>query len=179
MKGLVFTEFLEMVENQAGLEAVDRLISTVDPPSGGAYTAVGTYPHEELVDLTVALSDQIDVPVPDLLEAFGHHCFTRFNAAYPQFFEGVDGTFEFLKTIEEHIHVEVRKLYPDAELPHFEYEEPEPGELLLHYRSSRPFADFCAGLVRGCTEFFGEGVTVQREDDADGGRRATFRLRHT
>lgn len=28
--------------------------------------------------------------------------------------------FQFLKNIENYIHVEVRKLYPDAELPTFE-----------------------------------------------------------
>ena len=42
MKGIVFTEFLEMVEAQFGLDTVDAIIENSDLPSRGAYTAVGT-----------------------------------------------------------------------------------------------------------------------------------------
>ena len=49
MKGIVFTEFLEMVEQRFSPEIADRLIDESDLPSGGIYTAVGTYEHTEIV----------------------------------------------------------------------------------------------------------------------------------
>lgn len=43
MKGVVFTEFIEMVEGRFGLAMVDRIIEAAQLPSSGVYTAVGTY----------------------------------------------------------------------------------------------------------------------------------------
>jgi hypothetical protein len=49
MKGIVFTEFIEMVEQRFGYEIVDELLTETELPSGGAYTAIGTYSHHEIV----------------------------------------------------------------------------------------------------------------------------------
>ncbi len=51
MKGMVFTEFLEMVEDRFSPEIADRIITASDLRSGGAYTAVGTYEHSEMIQL--------------------------------------------------------------------------------------------------------------------------------
>lgn len=49
MKGMIFTEFLEMVEEKFSMEMVDQILSESDLPSGGIYTSVGNYPHTEIV----------------------------------------------------------------------------------------------------------------------------------
>ena len=122
MKGIVFTEFLEMVESRFSFDMVDDILDDARPASGGAYTAVGTYPHDEMVALVSALSARSGLAVADLLRAFGAHLFGRFVQGYPDFFARVDNAFDFLAGIEDIIHAEVRKLYPDAELPHFTIE---------------------------------------------------------
>lgn len=163
MKGVVFTEFLEMVEEVFSPDLVDEIIEACELPSGGAYTSLGTYEHAEMVQLVVELSKQTETPVADLLKSFGSHLFTRFVAGYPHFFEPDDDTFSFLSRLENGIHVEVKKLYPDAELPSFDHEA-SPGKLVMTYRSSRPFADLAEGLMRGCMAHFGEPIALQRED---------------
>jgi hypothetical protein len=163
MKGVVFTEFLEMVEERFSEELADRIVEACDLPSGGAYTTVGTYDHAELVRLVVALGTATGTPVPDLVRAFGRHLFHRFVGMYPQLFVGVRSAFDFLRNIETHIHAEVRKLYPDAELPRLECNEPAPDRMEMIYRSSRPFADLAEGLILGCAEHFGEDLRVTRE----------------
>jgi hypothetical protein len=168
MKGIVFTEFLEMVETRFTPAVADRIITACDLPSGGAYTAVGTYAHEELVQLVAQLSTVTGVAAPDLLRTFGEQLFQRFVALYPQFFAGVPSAFAFLARIEDHIHVEVRKLYPEAELPTFTYDASTPGRLTLVYRSTRPFAAFAEGLIRGCITHFGAPITLHAEDRSDG-----------
>lgn len=163
MKGIVFTEFLEMVEVTFSPEIVDDIIAACDLPSGGSYTAVGTYDHSELVQLVGQLSTMTGRPVPDLVRAFGQHLFQRFVAIYPRLFAGVDSAFDFLMSIETHIHTEVRKLYADAELPSFECTVPTPNRMEMIYRSSRPFADLAEGLIIGCADHFGEQITIRRE----------------
>ncbi|MCX7200840.1 MAG: hypothetical protein NTV17_00650 [Burkholderiales bacterium] len=41
MKGMIFTEFLELVERTYSPEMADDLIDASNLPSGGAYTSVG------------------------------------------------------------------------------------------------------------------------------------------
>jgi hypothetical protein len=164
MKGIVFTEFLEMVEDRFSPAIADRIITAADLPSGGAYTAVGTYDHTELVRLVTRLSTETGITASDLVRAFGTHLFSRFATGYSQLFDGIGSVFAFLEGLEGYIHVEVRKLYPDAELPQFVCVIANPHTLTLTYQSVRPFADFAEGLLLGCIAHFDEPIDVHRED---------------
>ncbi len=53
MKGIVFTEFLEMVEEKFSPELADRIVEEAELPSGGVYTTVGTYNHGEMIKLVI------------------------------------------------------------------------------------------------------------------------------
>lgn len=179
MKGIVFTELIEMVENDLGIEIADRMIAGAKTKNDGAYTAVGTYDHAELIQLVFSLSSETGIPVPNLVQTFGRHLFARFNALYPQFFQGVETAIDFLPMIETFIHVEVRKLYPDAELPSFDCEHHE-GVLEMTYRSKRPFADLAEGLIRACVEHFQDAIEISRTDLGDrNGTEARFTLVRT
>ncbi|MGE9293383.1 MAG: heme NO-binding domain-containing protein [Puniceicoccales bacterium] len=168
MKGIVFTEFLEMVEDRFGMDMADKILDEADlPMSRGAYTAVGTYPHSEMVSLVTHLSAESQVPVPDLLKVYGEHLFGRFHTLYPSFFEGVDNAFDFLASIHDVIHVEVKMLYPDAELPKFVCARPSPNVLTMHYISSRQMQDFAEGLISGCLKHFDEAITIEVQPQAD------------
>jgi len=162
MKGMVFTEFLEMVESAHGYAMVDRIVEAAHLPSAGAYTAVGTYDHAEMWSLVSQLSHATATPVPDLMQAFGRYLVKRFAAGHGVFFQA-PGLFDFLASIDSVIHVEVRKLYPDAELPHFEVLERTPTRMVLVYRSPRHFGDLAEGLMRGSADHYGEPVRISRE----------------
>ena len=170
MKGIVFCEFIDFVEEQAGEEIVDDMIQQANPASGAAYTAVGKYDWREMVDMVVALSKIISAPVSDLIRAFGRHLFARLKVIYPQFIEGQVDSFKFLMSIESQIHVEVLKLYPDAELPKLDVRQSGPNNLIVGYTSCRPFGDLCVGMIEGCADHFGEKFefrTTTRDDGLD------------
>jgi Haem-NO-binding len=177
MKGIVFTEFLEMVEARFSPSVADHIIAAADLPSRGAYTAVGTYDHSELIHLVTHLSTETGIAGPDLVRTFGTHLFGRFTTSYPHLFDGIGSVFSFLERLDDYIHVEVRKLYPDAELPQFAFAIEDPHSLTLTYRSTRPFADFAEGLLIGCIAHFGEPIDLYREDLAgEPGTAARFSL---
>ena len=168
MKGVVFTEFLEMVEERYSLETVDQLIAKAAPGHGGVYTSVGTYPVEEMFALVAALAEVSKLPPPVLLRAFGEHLFGRFVKGYPVLFEGVSGPLDLLKRVDSYIHVEVRKLYPEAELPRFDAVEKSERVLELTYSSPRRLSDFAHGLIAGCGKHFGVPLDIASEDLSDG-----------
>lgn len=167
MKGMVFTEFLEMVEDKFSADMVDDIIADSNLPNAGAYTAVGTYDHGELVQMVVALSKRTEIPAAALVQVFGEHLFGRFHVLYPSFFTGVTSALDFLEGIETVIHTEVRKLYPDAQLPQFECTRSQDGLKML-YSSPRHFGDLAEGLIKGAVAHFGGGIEVTRIAQANG-----------
>ena len=177
MKGVVFTEFLEMVEDRFSPEMADRIIEAAELPSGGVYTTVGTYDHREMIQLVSCLSGETGIPSTELVRSFGMYLFGRFHTIFPKYFEGITSSFDFLHRVDHYVHVEVQKLYPDAELPSFDCDTSQPGCLRLTYRSSRPFAALAEGLIRGCVAHYGEAVDIAMEDLSDGtGTAARFVL---
>ena len=178
MKGVVYTELLGMMEEKFGLEIVDRLIQACDLPSEGVYTSVGTYDFQELIAIVAQLSEEISVPVSDLVRDFGKYLFTRFTKTYPQIFAEYQSMVAWLGSVEGVIHVEVKKLYPDAELPTLEFEQQSEREWCLTYRSTRPFADLCEGLIEACGDYYGETWEIQRQDlSSPAGSLARFNMR--
>lgn len=162
MKGIVFTEFFEMVEEKFGYEMVDDLISTTDLSSEGIYTSVGVYEHTEMVNLVVNLGEKTKIPVEQLLKIFGGYLFKTFTKSYGHFMTNAPDTFTFLASIHKYIHVEVQKLYPDAELPHFSIERTDENTLTMIYTSERKMADLAFGLIEGCAEHYKESVEISQ-----------------
>lgn len=178
MKGMVFTEFFEMVEDVFGDDVLDDIIDDAALPHDGVYTSVGIYPYSEMTALVSALANRTGNELTALIETFGHHLFGRFTALYPGFFVGVESTYDFLAGIDNHIHVEVKKLYPDAQLPQFDIHRNDQ-QLELIYNSQRPFGYLAKGLIQGCIEHFKEPITIDKVYISDDMTSARFTLNMT
>ncbi|MBP1852668.1 heme NO-binding domain-containing protein [Rhizobium halophytocola] len=174
MKGIVFTEFLEFVAETFNEDLVDDMIEDCDFAHKGAYTAVGSYAHEELVKLGRSLSRRRDMSVAEIMCGFGRHLGHRFAALYPVFFDQQDDFFAFLDGVEHNIHGEVKKLYPDAELPSFRTVTMDGRRMVLEYRSSRHLQSLAEGLILGTGDMFGETITVAWQAGAMAGEPVVF-----
>lgn len=177
MKGVVFTEFIQFIEAQFGIVTADHLLTATNPKSGGVYSAVGSYDAGELLALVVELSKVKQIPAPVLVKAFGSYLFFRFIAAHGPWLSAFKTTEQLLGSVESHIHVEVRKLYPDAELPHLVFRQLDATNSELHYRSTRPLADLAEGLIESTIRHFADPITFVRVDlPPEDGTAASFRL---
>jgi len=165
MKGIVFTEFFDMVETVFNTDMVDNIIDDCDLSTNGAYTSVGTYPHTELLQLVGALSKHSNISIRDLVYKYGHHLFARFHTLMPSFFEKPKNAFEFLESVHDTVHVEVKKLYPDAQLPNFTTSRESENVLKMVYESQCPFADFAHGLMVGCVDHYRENIDITFKDN--------------
>jgi hypothetical protein len=174
MKGIIFTEFLDMVEGIHGYGLVDELLNECDLKSGGIYTAIGTYEHKEMVQLFDKLSEKIEIPMSSLLKSFGHYLFGTFRTAYPSFFESAHTAFSFLESIEKYIHEEVLKLYPDAQLPKFQTRLINENCLEMIYLSDRGMADFAEGLIEKTLEHYKESAVIEKKNIEESGRQVKF-----
>ena len=99
MLGMVFTEFIELVEEKFSPEMADAVLTEAAPVHGGAYTAVGYYAFEELARMVDILSRRTGVPAPELVRVFGHHLLGRYAQGHASMcriaqapYEGPEGT---------------------------------------------------------------------------------------
>ena len=66
-----------------------------------------------------------------------------------------------MEKIDGHIHVEVKKLYPDAELPSFETERMGK-DMKMTYRSERKFSDLAVGLISAASEHYKTPLGIEQ-----------------
>lgn len=162
MKGIIFNLLEEVVAAHAGEDAWDRLLEAVH--ADGAYTSLGNYPDEEFAKLISALSGKNGRSDRDTLKWFGQLSMPFLARRYPEFFEPYKNLRSFLLSLNDVIHAEVRKLYPGADVPMFEFETPAGSAghdtLIIHYRSKRRLCLLAEGFIVGASERFGEQVTV-------------------
>lgn len=174
MKGIVFTEFLDLVEDKFGLEMVDSIIEQSKLESEGAYTSIGTYKFSEMLQLLQNLSNNTGVTIDDLLLVYSEHFFSVLQTSYPGLLATYKDPLEMLSSIEDHIHIEVRKIYPDAELPVFIVEEKTNKSLIMIYKSSRAMHHFGLGLMNKTFEYFNSSAKIILEKIKDDGTEVRF-----
>jgi hypothetical protein len=174
MKGIIFKQFLTLVEKEFGEDLVEEMIDHSKVPSGGSYTSVGTYPHEEIIKLAETLSKKTNTNVNVLLKQFSSHLALYFLHTHGKYFKNTD-LFTFLESINNHIHKEVKKLYPEAELPEISTKR-QGQSLILEYSSSRPFADLAEGLIESTTEYFDEDISMTVLESSVDGKYRVFKI---
>ena len=171
MKGIIFTELIEMVEEGHGLKIADQLLSHPDLSSQGVFIATGTYPVTDLEILLAELENILGANRDALLNLFSGHLFKAFGKRYPELLGNYESSFALLEKIESHIHVEVRKLYPDAELPEFEVVERTDKNLIMIYRSTRNMEALAHGLMQAAGQHFEEELDITQEKLPNGATR--------
>lgn len=160
MKGVIFNLLEEAVTRAFGEVVWDDLLDAAELQ--GAYTAVGTYPDEELMTLVGAAAKALTMSEDDVIRWFGRNAMPLLVERYPVFFEGHDSTRSFVLTLNEVIHPEVRKLFPGAYAPEFDFDASVADGVTLGYSSHRDLCPFAEGLLLGAADHFGETATLEQ-----------------
>ena len=162
MKGIIFNLLEGITTAECGEDNWDDVLDRAC--LDGAYTAIGSYPDGDFMALLGAVPKP-GLDTDDRLRWFGRQAMPTLHERYPLFFADHISTRPFLLTLNDVIHAEVRKLYPGATVPVFDFaDDPAaPDVLLLGYRSPRRLCMLAEGFVLGAADFFGEAVTVGQD----------------
>ena len=179
MKGFIFTNFLDFVEKSNGLDMVDEMLSECDLASEGVYSAFNSYEFDELVSLLTFVSKKTGIEPQVLLEAFGRFVFPYLIGKHSYIVEKYSNALDLIAGIESHIHIEVKKLYEDAELPAFSVVEKTQNSLTLIYTSSRGLTYFAIGLMRETLDFFKVKGKVSMEENYNNDGSVKFHIQLT
>lgn len=178
MKGMVFTELVEFVEEKFGFEVADGMLEASLLENKGAYTQAANYPFEELAAIVTKLSQITGIAMGTLIEAYGRHLFGRIVGLYPPMVANFSSSLPFIAQVDTFIHPEVKKLYPDADLPSFQVITLSEKELVIDYTSNKPLMPLARGLMLGAADHFGESIEIFEDDTIhDAGQLARFTVR--
>lgn len=158
MKGIVFNLLQEAVTCEHGEDTWDSLLDAAG--LDGVYTALGTYPDGDVALLLKVAAETLGTTPDAVLRWFGRSALPILAQAYPKFFEEHASTYPFVMSLNDIIHPEVRKLYPGADVPTFDFEPRADGSLAIGYLSGRKLCSFAEGLIEGAAAHFGEVVTI-------------------
>lgn len=162
MKGIIFNLLEDVVSTHLGEDAWDAILESAAVE--GAFTSLGNYPDEEFARLIGAVSERTGRNCREALKWYGQSAMPFMTQRYPEFFTQHSGMRSFLLSLNDVIHAEVRKLYPGAEVPAFEFETPAGAAahdtLIIHYRSKRRLCQLAEGFIAGAALHFREQVVV-------------------
>ncbi len=161
VKGIIFNLVEDVVSDAHGAEVWDQLLT--DAGLEGGYTSIGDYPDAELHALVGAASRALDVPPDQVVRTLGHGAALGLSAQYPQFFTPHRRTLDFVVTLNDVIHPEVRKFHRRADPPEFVFTHVGDAELLVEYQSRRGLCALADGMLGGAAAYYGELATVTHE----------------
>ncbi len=154
MKGVVFNLLEAVVSQQYGEDTWDNLLDAAEV--SGSYTSLGNYPDEEMMKLVGAASKALSLTDNEVLRWFGTHAMPVLAQRYKPFFEAHTSTRPFILSLNSIIHPEVRKIYPGADVPEFDFIDTNDGSLMMGYYSARKLCALAQGFVEGAATIYGE-----------------------
>jgi hypothetical protein len=156
MKGDIFNMFEDFICETWDDETYEKIYASACPhlKNKDPYVGPGTYADEDLMTLVGVACDTGNVSQSDAVNAFGKYCFPKLLKKMPELTATYVTPKELLLSVEPIIHVEVRKLYKDTELPRFYYEDKSSDTLTMIYQSKRRLYDFVDGMIQGVSTYY-------------------------
>lgn len=159
MKGILLSIFTDMIEEKYGYEILEEIIDKADLESEAIYLRAGTYSSEELFLMSEILSKKIKISISELLVIYGEFAFRKLIESYPQFVENKKAK-EFLSSVDQVIHAELKKIYPKAKFPNLRVEDSDSTQLTIYYSSKRNLPSLMKGLIQGASIYFKEKISI-------------------
>lgn len=186
MKGIIFTEFLDLVEERFGLEMVDKIICQSKLDSQGIYTSIGTYSFYEFLQLLHNLSKNKSISLVNLLRVFAAQIFSAMDSIYPDMLTSYNDSIEMIAAMNQHIEKifttvnaspeELLKAKSFSPLPQFTVKEKAKNSLIIHYKSERGMQHFWLGLMHEMFQHFNETATIVLEKVKKDGSEVKFTI---
>ena len=161
MKGIIFNIAEDFIVLNHGEDVFEDIILNCNLKTTEPFVGPGTYSDDDMLEIIRVATEKLNVSADALLKELGRFSFSQLFKRYPNFVTPHDDAKTFLMTVDGIIHVEVRKLYQDTQLPVFQYKDISENELVILYFSKRKLYSFMSGLINGVADHFNIKITQE------------------
>ena len=164
MKGEIFRIFESFIIERWSESVFEKIYanSKEELTTKVPFVGPGTYPDQDFFTLVRHALPQLGVDGQSAVRAFGRFLFPQLLKRLPPTLVTATHPRDLLKSLDSVVHVEVRKIYPDATPPRFSYVEPSDNRLMLRYQSKRRLYDLVDGLLDALGAHFNVPMTWKR-----------------
>lgn len=162
MKGIVFNLLEEFVIDRTDEDTYDDIIDECIFTSDGIFVSPMTYPDSDFFEVVKNVCIKLKIDPETAQREFGKFCFEKLILAYPEFVSEGMTIKDFIKSVDQIVHLEVHKLYPGAKTPKFIYHETYDDILEIEYISDRNLCYFMEGVLLGCAHVFKSKINLQQ-----------------
>lgn len=160
MKGVVFLIVQRALREEEGEDVAQRVLA--EAGLAAPFEEGDDYPDAGLVDLLEAAEPRIPGDPAEVRRRLGRSALQELAVEYPSFFQTYTSLEGFLRDLDDVIHPEVRKLFPEAEFPEFHVEDGDEGALTVTYRSQRELCHLAEGLILGTADRYRQEAEVEQ-----------------
>lgn len=160
MKGVIFNILEEFIIAHSSEDVYEEIFAMCPLKSSDGHVAPGTYPDSDLNAIVAAACERLGLEPDTAILLFGEFLFTGLAQRYPHFLVDRTDPFDFLSTVNDVIHVEVRKLMQGTHLPQIECYQHDDGSMTIHYRSKRQLCVLLHGLLIGVGKHFSVDFSI-------------------
>ncbi len=174
MKGVVFTEFLEMVEKTYGLETLDFVLEKSELKSEGIYTAIGDYEIDEFFTLLDNLVLKTKESKNEILYEYGGYICNYLEKNYSDLFKIFNEPLAMLAKLDEYFISQLRKHYPNEDIPSYDVVDRTKDSLTIIYSSQRWLYKFAVAFIERAFKYFKLEANIGTELLLDNGTKVRF-----
>jgi len=164
MKGVIFNLLENLIVNKFGDKILEEIYAaahfSLDAPP---FVGPEIYPDSDLFAMVTLLSEKTNLPVDDLVYEFGKYMFPVLADRHPVFLDNINSPIEFLKSVNDVIHIEVKKLFEGANPPIIKVEDVNHRQVKLYYSSERKLCKLVEGLLDGVADYFGRKISYSHQ----------------
>ncbi|MFC3031727.1 heme NO-binding domain-containing protein [Pseudoalteromonas fenneropenaei] len=158
MKGHIFNLLEDFIIDVAGDEKLFEIFDRCSFDTSKSFVRTENYPDAQLIEIVTHAVAVLCIDVPTAQFAFGKWLYPRLIKLLPAEFTDFSHPAPVLYKLDELHKVELKKLYPDAIPPAFDYVVKDPTHAELIYCSPRRMFDLVAGVLQGMAEHYGVAI---------------------
>lgn len=170
MHGFIILEFEKFVLTTYGFPAWAQILRQAGLV-GKEYTALVSYPDEEMFSMVAASVHQTGVDQEELMRNFGHSLAPNLLRVYRSYLDPSWRTMDLLEHAEKGMHKAVRGHDAAQTPPILDIARQSQNHLTIDYRSPRRLSALALGIVEGVAAYYGEQdrIHIDLVTEEDGG----------
>jgi len=162
MKGIINECAVELVKTKFGEDKLKAILKDAGLPEDLEIVSLEDYPDEVSIKFIMSAAKVLGITPDDVMMAFGDYWINEFTPKkFKMIFAKYKTAKDFLKGMDD-THKWATQYMEGATPPHFEYEEPAPNTLIMHYYSKRKLDKILEGSIKGVLKYFKQEGTVEK-----------------
>ncbi|MCF2856162.1 heme NO-binding domain-containing protein [Pseudoalteromonas sp. SMS1] len=163
MKGHIFILLEDFVSEVASDALLYDALDACSFDTSQGFVRTENYPDEHLVELVGMVVDKMGISLSQAHFGFGQWLYPKLTSLLPSHFTQHPHPAHVLQKLDFLHQIELKKLYPDAQPPAFQYIPTSEYSAELIYTSPRKLFDLVKGVLAGMSTYYQVEITVEMQ----------------